>query len=619
MPTLDQTPEAQRVYDAFLVSFPNLPVHGLFENAGRFAIVAGGIEESLVPALRRFISTFAPAHLWIEVVSSVPQEYSEVAPRTGVEFRSAKGSYVTMSEWDRALSLHLSSDFPYVGCEKGTGGVALVIRVSRALTPREDAKLAVLLDELGFTASTGIKVMQPGEVLSHYHRNDRDGLVLKPCRWFDALPNVLVSRLERDEDLWRNQSRSAGRREFMGPPWQESPGSSCLVQTTFPPENIRAYLSLYSHVIVEAPIEGRVQETLDCFGVDRRSFKELVATGSVRLIVPRSIDRYDTGWLAELCEAAPNGVLFSRELAAYAQQDQARRNPLLLTPAKADDRRLVLRALDKVAAMDRFRAADVKPILTALRSALSEHWAWAEYMDFARGAMSSLTGVLATHSIHLMQELHGKDYTIELGSVAERVEWAGALGAHLVPFEHAEYSEVGAANFVVALASGVRADSVPVASPQAFSVASELLAFANDTDAVEFAKELGNGDLYRFRGLVASIVKPGRSAEEIEEIVRAWNAQVRHYNRSPDRVRSFGIGGIVLSAIALGKALPGADQVVPFVTPFLPLITTKLVEDLAPRYASVGHALDEANATLARAAPPAVLLARMRKRILGMK
>jgi hypothetical protein len=232
--------------------------------------------------------------------------------------------------------------------------------------------------------------------------------------------------------------------------------------------------------------------------------------------------------------------------------------------------------------------------------------------------MASLSGGLASFGTAVVEELFNKDLFLEIGAAAQEVEWAAALGAHVVPEEGEGYSSVGVSSLLIALCSGTSRKAPSVAMPMEFQLAEQLLAFDGDTDIVEFTTELGRGDLGRFRNLVQGIAQGFHTRDEVREQVQMWNKAVRQYERRPDRVRSFNLLGILLAATSMMSSNETLRTAVPIVSLLLPYLLTKANEDAIRESPALGSVLDWANGNAAGVAPEAVLLARMRKRVTGM-
>jgi hypothetical protein len=288
------------------------------------------------------------------------------------------------------------------------------------------------------------------------------------------------------------------------------------------------------------------------------------------------------------------------------------RNPLFAFPSTAPDRRRVLRAIARVGA----KHADIRPLMDAFKDGLSDAWPYYEHALHVDGAMSSIVGPLARVASALAKHKTGNDYFIELGAVAQTVEWASTLGAHMAPFESADFSAHGHAAFLLALHGGVEDKSSKAIGATAFDVATDLLVIDNDVNVIDFVQAVGSGDLARFRKLVSGLARPGRSQDEVTELVSLWNSQLRAYERRPERFRTMGLSGIALGGLS---KVVGAPDLISLSAALLPALITYVNEDVVGEQPSVSVLLDEMNGKLAGVHRDAVLLARMRKLVKGMR
>jgi hypothetical protein len=638
---LDFEPIAKHVFEQFLVLRPLVPVEGLFRAQRRFYIVVPGATTDNpegAELVQWFDTELRPLAHPIELTPERPEDATEVSVRRMKEVAEGHGVVRTWYSINRDAALALPDSFPLIGIHADER--TAVVQVDRPLDEGELRALESVFERLGAVVPFRVEVSTaPSLNTRPPHRLSRpDGshdLALVPARRLRSdTPNIVSRLVAEDDECWRTEgvrylSGKSIAPEPRSPSWGSGP--SCLVSTTFPVANIRSYLTLYSTTIVVAPLAGNLEPTLSAFGVSRQDLTELSQRGHVRWLFPQAIDRYDASWMAELAEAAPNGLLLSRRLALLALRDQRARNPLYHLPATAYERRGVLRALLHFAdsaplrtgvwgalrGLVDFQGERQRLFVGTLARALSEHWAEAEYMMQLRGAMGSISGPLARHATELGKLLFGRDLFIELGAAAQNVEWAGALGAHLLPEEVGGYSAAAASGFLVALCSGGSRRAILTRRPNELTLAQDLLAFDNDTNVIDFVSDLGKGDLARIGPLIAGLANG--TTEESREKLRLWNAQVRHYERRPDRLRTFGVSGIVLAAASQLSSDGNIRSIVPLMAPLMPLLMTQLNEELVRDSAVVGALQDWANGALAGAAPGAVLVSRLRKRVAGMK
>jgi hypothetical protein len=623
---LDFEPIARQVYDAFLVSVPGAAVEGLFRHEGQFLIVSPALADVMADGRTVeawFNRSLRPLGMPIALVAKRPPDSVEVRERSRAELSDDFGIVRTERDAARDLTVFLPAAFPLLTVTVQER--SLVVVVSRQLNDAEERLLRTTVDRRGDPLPLIIAVRDAPDAPSGLEKpppmpQRKHSLEIPPAR---SLPPALSVRvkvaLEADEDFWRDEYR----RTFEGSISVEevlsharhARGEACLIGTTFPPENIRTYFSMFSKLVLVLPLADATASVLGALGVSRRELSELVRRGDVSFVAPQAVDRYDAEFLAEMMDANANAITWSRRLAAAAFADQVSRNPVLAFPGSALERRVVLRCLTRLE--ESAKAGGV--LVRAMRLGLSEAWPYYEHTVHLRGAMASVGGPLAHVANALATELWGKDYFIELGGAAMSIEWASALRASFAPFEAPGYSEAGHAELILALHSGAQRNVAPLARATEFSVARDLLVVSSDVDVFDFLHEMQAGDLSRFRALVRGLAQPTRSAEEVKEIAAMWNAQIRAYERRPDRLRSMSLVGFALGALSKVVGAPDLVSISSVVGAALPAALTLLNEEIVGERASVGSLLDKLNGGLASAEPNAVLLSRMRKRVAGMK
>lgn len=634
---LDFEANSQQLFERFLVAKPELPIEGLYRLGREFFIVAPSATKSTQEGrelLAWFDRSFKPAAHPLSLVSERPEDSLHVALRKPRDVARCYGATRTWHDIDRDLALALPIAFPLVGVRKDK--LTAVIEVARDLTDEEAKILESTYTATGTVLPYRVEIAREKEVPEPTQRRRKDSRkhnleILSARHLPAATPSRVRHLVEQDDDCWRE----IGLRHFAGEPLEKdplaegwAPPGSCLIDTTFPQSNLRSFLTLYPSVIIVAPLADSLDERLRSFGVSRKEFVELTRTRSVRWLLPQSIDRYDPCWLEEIAEAAPDSCILSRRLSVIAARDQARRNPLYSLAADAYEKRGVIRTLHRFA--DHLESKFVIPgffwlsenrqsalILRALAVALKDHWEVAEQMVQVRGAMSSISGPLARHAVEVVKAQYNRDLFMELGATAQLVEWSGAFGAHLIPTESDGFSTVSHANLLVALSSGAAKRGIQVRRPRELVLAEQLLAFDNDTNVVEFANEIGNGDLARVRKILGGLSR--LDDETAQDAIELWNSQIRSYERKPDRLKGFNIAGIVLAAASRASPNQTVREVVPILATLVPGLMTYLDQELVSDSVAAGKIVDWANGTLAGAAPDAVLISRMRKRLAGMR
>jgi hypothetical protein len=631
----DFEPSAQALYEAFLLAKPEVVVEGLFQNGSDFLIVAPAATDQTEEGRRLiawFERSFKPMTYPIALVPSRPIDAVAMPIRNQIDVARGFGRVRTWHDIDRDLALALPNDFPLHAVSNG--GRIAIIEVERELDETELRILEAVYASGGNVIPYKVQVVQTGVRERPQNKARKRGEhsleVLCAKHIPSTYPSTVKRLVEEDEDCWRTDGlRHLAGQELTHEPVPSGwiPSGSCLLDTTFPQSNIRSYLTLYPSVLIVAPLADSLDDRLKSFEITRKEFVELTRMGLVKWLLPQSIDRYDPDWLAEIAEAAPESFVLTRRLSLAAAKDQAKRNPLYGFKSDAYERRGTIRALQRFA--EHLENKFVLPGFSwlsssrqaghatrALAAALAEYWQVAEYAMQVRGAMSSISGPLARHATELVKAMQGRDLFIEFGAMAQRVEWAGAFGTHLVPVDAEGYSEVGHARLLVGLSSGTSKNRIQVRRPQELTLAEELLTFDSDTDVLDFVRDLGDGDLTRARKILSGLSKLDETTAR--EAIDLWNSQIRSYERRADRLTGFNIAGILLAAASQASPNETVRNAVPILALLTPGLMTYLRQELASDSRVAGSLSDWANSALAGTAPDVVLVSRMRKKIAGM-
>jgi hypothetical protein len=556
-------------------------------------------------------------HLRVELLSTPPESPTiELKPRTPLERARVPFEPTSPRDLFSALALALPSTFPdfEVATEKRDRR-AVVIRVA-ALDADEECQLRQAAATLGFP-SINIDSSVPPARSTTPAQNKLTIIVSRSQR--AALPAAIRHHGEEDEDFWRDTrdrvftEPEVGSDELLGHEWRPHT-SRCLVTTTFPPRDLRTYLSLYGEVILSPPVGDGV-DALAALGVSEEQLAALVATGRVRVILPQSLERYSDrllGCLGEVSEA-PGRVLMSRRLAAAAAVDSRSRLPLLYPAISVEERAAVLGALEQVGEE---LPLPMRDHARALAKELIRAWGDWESFIHDRGAMGLLSCGVGPLAATIFEQITGRDLHIEFGSASLAVEWALPLRAAVFPAHVSGYSEEGHTSLLAMLLSGVHPRGP---GPNiTLDVADGLLSIGSGPSALEVATHLGGGDVDRFRNLVLDVANGAgldgwaEAVERYNSAVLAFESRSKHLGRWDINLPTFSgmIAGGVIGSM-LDPSLTGTigGTVGGYVTQQV----FRRLDERKGRHPILGAALDALRGMATRTNPSVVLLARVRR------
>ena len=279
---LDIEPTARQVYDAFLLGAPLVPVEGLFKRGQQYFLVCPVLDMKRSDGRtvqEWFDHSVRPAAHPIYLVKQRPEGSEELPPRTASEIADSYGVSRTLHSALRDLALLLPTGFPFIGVRVEER--EMYVAVERELQPDEHAALAVLLSRIGDALPFHVEVTPVPTTA--YKRPQ--GIELTPSRLVrSSLPKPLYDLVEDDEAFWRDNYQAAMRGELSLGKIVQAPlglGEACLVGSTFVPENLRSYLSLYPKVVLTMPLAERVDAILEGLAVTRGELVSLAHLGHV--------------------------------------------------------------------------------------------------------------------------------------------------------------------------------------------------------------------------------------------------------------------------------------------------------------------------------------------------
>jgi hypothetical protein len=200
---------------------------------------------------------------------------------------------------------------------------------------------------------------------------------------------------------------------------------------------------------------------------------------------------------------------------------------------------------------------------------------------------------------------------IETHTTSSLVSWAAACRAVAFPVDAPGFSQVGMASLMASLLTGVPTNPEPGRLDYLEPLVTGLLALDTDEPVLEFAENLGSGDIARFRRLVMDIMRGAASAEEIAETIAHHNRAMQSYERNEVWLKRIDVLGYLDLVGSLTGKTPPYLSIAMFVWKQL---ETWLEPALLASHPVLGSVWDSMQALSKLASPNAVLLQRMRRR-----
>lgn len=615
-------------YEQLLLQQPHIHFNGLWRIGHNHYIVCPDVEVAQTTESENLLHWFQNNRVIaspVNLVSSPPPNAVRVPERGSSDRVLVAGAPRNRRQLQVDLGLQLPQDFPPFTLDSPDADVVMVTNCP--LTDDETKLANAKYASLGYYSPLKFVHESNRNLQSQFRYQFGQGDIdLIPSRQLATnFSQDLRLLVEGDEQFWvDNRSRVLSTfyttsDKLLPREWRSSGSLGCFVDATvFTPDNIRTYLSLYDTVYLALPLSEAFDRNCAALGVTPAELQQLVQHGRLKIVLPQSVDRYPEKLLSAIAEAAPKGLMFSRRLAAVTISDARRRLPFLYTPLSPIQRYVLLHffATHAEGLVGKEKSQDFIRLLAEF----GDRWSQSEWSLQSRGAMGMSHLGIGGIAAAVYQQVSGRDLRLELWSAAQKVEWAAALGAHAFPISKGEYDETAACDMVAGLYGPlVKKNALPPHA--ALSAVTDLLAIDNNVSAVEFAKEFSSSDINRLRGLVFRLTRENVSQHQLSDAIRKFNAEIRHYEKRPDLLKSLNIVGLCSAgSVAAGVVDPAIEKLVPLAGIFLGFAVNRIIDEV-PRYsASSGTLIDYLNSLLTwRSNAGAVLVARARKDIARLK
>jgi hypothetical protein len=243
------------------------------------------------------------------------------------------------------------------------------------------------------------------------------------------VPRAVRWLAEEDEEFWLSQREEAllGGSGLAGsamfPQSWNCKEFRCVVDATvFPVANMRSYLTLFDTIFLGLPLGDKFAEALAHLGATRTELVQLVGSGRVKILLPHSVERYDLGWLAEVLEAKPDGVVSSRRIACGVMADTRRRLPFLHPNLDFAGRRALMTAI-QAAANDVEVPEDLRTHFQVIAKECADIWNFAALAIQRDGATQVDRVGVGWLASQLFQKFTGQERILEIMSAARGVSW----------------------------------------------------------------------------------------------------------------------------------------------------------------------------------------------------
>ncbi|MCP4446583.1 MAG: nucleotidyl transferase AbiEii/AbiGii toxin family protein [Myxococcales bacterium] len=427
---------ARWLYDNFRLAFPTLEDEGIWSHEGSFSFVArkGALKRAKLRKkdVEKWFKDNRPIGFAIgfEILDDLPLGH-RASERTTLERLVMFGFPRNRSDLEMALATELPRDFPTFAIGSDGQGFFEFHTETELTAEQKDTLDAVVLSlGLGLKADTKTaRLPSRGEFKSTRHLRYLPARLLPP-----NTPLAVRERALEDEETWRSI-----RSTVLAPVADPAPSVSRIQvpSSSFFPQPLGAYLSIYDEVLLEMPLHDRMEGALEALGVQKSRLLELVSEGRVRFLCPQSLERYPTDFLAETIERRASSVVMSRELSVRMLRAITYRLPILSQALPVRERRKLLELLSALGPLDK------SEVFTDLVAELENVWSSHDEWLYIRGVMAAITCGFGSIFANATKSILG-DKVIEISSAYLSMEMAMAFGAHISSVTADGYSDTNA-------------------------------------------------------------------------------------------------------------------------------------------------------------------------------
>lgn len=499
----------------------------LFEKDFKFVISIGDIGSRFASVAEYFDEHIRPVTADISIVADAPSEFTPVLVKATVQDDMwSVYSPLTVSHLNQMLAL-IAKDVP-------KGGIDFVHDTCRwqfqhfgiddagRQAVREACAVLGIDEEIDFLE---VKASLPSPGADEAARRFADSLAIGTRHSVSATNRSFRRLVERDEDSWRlfvkeRTKRGAGIRK----PSVGSQGFECLYDTRDDgPIQLAELLTLYDVVNV---VPGPDKNWLERHGLTLADLEVMTALRRVRLVLPESILRYPEDVIQAAISNESDSLVLSRELAARVLLNGEKKDPLLYGPFTTEERTDLLRRLHEATPDDAF-----KTLLSTYCSSFVQHG-----LEYAlRGANAGYRIGIGAFLGEVMYRLRGIDARIEMSVTGAAIEWSMGLGAAYVPRRIGGFDETRNASIIASHVSRSRFVPKEPLTNRMHTVVDGLLAMTG-VPPVEVAQNFSSSSVSRFRQVAMKLLYEPSSVDELSEMVKKLNEDVRAFERRKDRL-----------------------------------------------------------------------------------
>ncbi|WP_131826067.1 hypothetical protein [Salinivibrio sp. MA351] len=450
-----------RDYERFRLQTAQYNHGGLYTDGENFYALIGDAADtrespdSLIDTYNHYRTVTVPPAI---IISELNESLEKIPTRGQLEIINHKGESFLYDEVTNYLNRYVPKKYQpfHFDYSFATQEFELITRTPLSLEDKEEIELT--LSSIGFD---GYKyIFSHNETIPDYpgkttlQPNRKDNLILSASSFIKKqFTKPMLELYEEDEEFWLENRHSVftgdnnlKREDYLPESFLGSETRCFIDASVFPRDNLRIYLSLYEIVIIALPFNMEPEQFYTMLRIEAFEFKELIKRKRLLFVIPQNLSRYSQRLLLEIINTRPESVIFSRRLTAASLEKIQEKSQLLGKTFSSDEQYQFLHLCYK--SKNRW--------LEIIANSLAKQWEVGPQLIERDGAVSVYYMGASTLAVNTLKERE-KDFTLELSSAAISLEYSLGLGAHHLPFDQPEYSEIKACEIISNFYNGFNA------------------------------------------------------------------------------------------------------------------------------------------------------------------
>ncbi|MEC0105367.1 hypothetical protein P4H27_00275 [Paenibacillus taichungensis] len=603
-------------YERLRLLQPQLKVKGLYKQQNCYYIHCDDfnivpINSNYTDMSNAFEKEIKIASCPIKLVIDLPNETQRINDREQKDVQNLVGSPFTLNDFNFHLSLNLPKKLPSIWVNYDNTNEVWEVMCAKILSNNQNqivreciSKLVGYQAEIILTQTENIE----DEFKSIYKNSSNITIAVSKHSFFD-FSKELMRKWEEDEEVWLENKEKLFWSDADDFIQQEYNHSACFVNASFgETHDIRNYLTLFNEINLVLPKESLEENFYNSLGVNESELLSLIEMNKLKIVLPHSVNKYNTKFIEKVVSVNSKNLVFSRELACRTLRNQRTRNPYIFLPIETNEKSEFLNALFRLSDSLNNNENDIlAKWVKNFAMVLSDSWSKMYESIEKKGALGTYITGLGPILHNTIESLTGNNYKLEIMEAANSIEWAAAQNAVLCPVGPLARNEENLAYLYSGVNNNWKYDIMT--SPNL--ITDGILTISRHVPVLEIAEAFQGSEIDKLRNLIMRLSEQ-QSQEQMTEIIEQFNNRVKHYEKNQKRLDVWDVRGVTLDSI-----IEVTNSTIPFAG-FITKQLGRIAEHIGSKNGEVETVLRRIEAKMSRTSPDVILVSRARDKIKDM-